>query len=243
MKNNIPLEYIYLDDEGLNRLFNQITESLETERISINEKTKSGNLNLKAKIGKIFELLHLGDIAAGTEFKITGKEHTQVRTSLTTEHKINLLIKYFLENLIEENYYNNLINAMNNLDKCQNMVFINIRDKFNMPQFYPENDGVKMVNTARRVFFEKGKPLGENGYQYGDSYNYNDDYYKDLGERVIMNASLDKFTRSSTQMSYTGHDAVIFSGYKGHAVPLNVFGTLRLVNNSFYQIKPYAIWL
>jgi hypothetical protein len=86
-----------------------------------------------------------------------------------------------------------------------------------MPQFMGDQHGVNAGNESGAVLFEIGG---------SDSYDYSDAYYRTLGTRVVMTASLKKFTRiaGAGKMGAISHDAIYFSGRKGKKVPLAVFG-------------------
>ena len=110
-------------------------------------------------------------------------------------------------------------------------VFIDIRDRFNAPQFYGGAQGAASVNADGYLLLEKGGAA-----DYCDQ----DDYYKRSTAEVKLSASVNK-TRGGNIMGATSHEAVYLRGFAGRQIPLNVFGSLSGTPD-YLQIKPFAIW-
>jgi hypothetical protein len=241
---NIPVTYIYLDIEGIESLYAQIVNAIEVEitkskGYDLNSKV-AGKLGLSTLISKIFN--------AEVSSEITGsKNHNyEVKEVYSIEHKLEKLKKY-LQEFDNKILFNDLCEAIKNC-KINSQIYLNIEEKFNMPQFYGSIEyAISSVNNSKTVTYEIGEPINRNNMIMVDTYNNLDDYYKTLNRnkiRVVMSSSLDKMPRSRSGMGYIGHDAVFFRGFQGRNVPLKVFGTIVNINNGlFYQIKPYAIWI
>lgn len=231
-----PQVFIYLDVDGIESLHAQTVDRLETEFTRSAEKGKGGRIGARIGIGQALRvLLGLAEINAETELSLSGKRIEQVKSHLTTEHKLAALLRY-LNTLKGDRFFDDLASAAQRCSKTGEPVFINVEEKFNLPQFYPGQDGVAAANQLKAVLFEIGAPP--------DDYDYSDRYFKAMKLRIVMSASLAKFPRlANGSMNYTGHDTILFTGHNGKNVPLNVFGYLISVKEIFYQIKPYAIWL
>ena len=209
-----PYAYIYLDKEGINSLYSQTVDQVQTELTKTSEKGKSGKLGSELALGA---LLGFG-VEGNTELSVSGSRIELAKFSLTSEQKLVRLLEY-LETFEGEKFFSNLIAATHGSSGSSESVFINVKEEFDVPQFFPGRDGVAAANDVQSVLFEIGKP------------------------RVIMSASLKKFPRAhDAKLGYVGHDAILFRENQGQDVPLNVFGQLIKLKDS-YQIKPYAIWI
>ncbi|MCC7163564.1 MAG: hypothetical protein IT331_13800 [Anaerolineae bacterium] len=183
------------------------------------------------------------DIGANAEFTLAGKSMEEATSQLTVEQKLSNLIRYMEAHKGYE-FFGNLVSAAARLESSGGSVFVEIREKFSLPQFYSGQDGVAAVNSSKTLMFELGEPTSPNAPFTDDYSTYSDDYYKGRSNiRVIMNASLGKLVRTSGEMGQHSHDAILFRGFQGRKVPLTVFGHLTSVAHLFCQIKPYAIWL
>lgn len=229
-----PRMYIYLDSDGIDSLYAQTVDRLETEFTQSQERDKSGKLKANIGIGKLLGImLGLVEVGAETEVSISGKQINEAKMRFTLEQKLSALTKY-LENLTGTEFFENLTKAAIQAKEQGEGVFIRVAEKFNMPQFY-QADGVESVNRDQSISFVIG--------QSDTDHEYADTYFKKTQYTFLMMASLGKTIRSSGNMRQTGHDAVYFRAFKGRNVPLNVFGYLIPLSEYTYQIKPYAIWV
>jgi hypothetical protein len=255
-----PFIYIYLDREGIDSLFAQTTERVETQFVTEREGNREGKLTLGAAVKALF----FADANASTELTVSGRKMEQVTATLSVEQKLAGLIRY-LNRFENEKYFDEIRQAISQCSQQKMTVFINIVTEFDIPQFYWGRDyGIKAVNHEKIISFEispsphrprtttanevyiGGTPTSshEDSYDAFDSYFKRQPFtYKTSKPRVLMSASFNKFTRMSDgTMNPIGHDAIIWGEHKGRDVSLGVFGSLNSVGNNKYQIKPYAIW-
>jgi hypothetical protein len=231
MHPRLPVEYIYLDGPGIESLYAQVVDAVETSRTTTIQKgtaTKVGaGLRLKNFLVKVLSGLE-GEVSA----EVTGsrarvEQSTRVQT---VEHRLEGVLD-FLGKSGEGYFFTSLGEAGQHLQTADGPVFINIRDTFNAPQFYGGALGADSVNADGYLLLEKG---GAGDYCYGD------DYYKQPTAVVKLSASLKKM-RAGGSMGVTSHEAVFIRGFAGRHVPLCVFGTLS-GTSEYLQIKPFAIW-
>lgn len=229
-----PVMYIYLDNDGIDSLYSQTVDRLETEFTLSRERDKSGKLKTSIGIGKLLStLLGIAEIGGETELTIGGKRIDETKSRFTPEQKL-LALEQFLQNLETDSFFENLPKAAITSQESGKGVFIKISEKFNMPQF-SEGNGVDNINRDKSIAFVIG--------QFDKDHDFSDTYFKKTQYTFILTAGLEKTTRSSHGMSQTGHDGVIFRAYGGKNVPLNVFGYMIPLSKYSFQIKPYAIWL
>jgi hypothetical protein len=255
-----PFVYIYMDSAGIDSLFAQTTERLETQVVTEKENALAGKVGL----GAAFKALFFANANASAELSASGRKMEQVTATLSVEQKLAGLIRY-LNRFENEKYFDEIQQAISQCSQQKMTVFVNIETEFDIPQFYWGKDyGVKTVNQEKIISFEispsplrpKDAPTnvvdvrGTLMPSYEDSYYSSDSYfkkqpftYKSSKPRVLMSASPNKFTRiTDSTMNTIGHDAMIWGGHNGKDVLLGVFGSLNGVGDNKYQIKPYAIW-
>jgi hypothetical protein len=227
----LPLDYIYLDGPGIESLYAQIVDTVETSRTTTIQKgtaTKVGaGLRLKNFLVKLLSGIE-GEVSA----EVTGsRARTEQSTRVQTiEHRLEGVLD-FLSKSGQDYFFTSLHEASRHLQTADGPVFINIRDSFNAPQFYDSALDVDSVNAAGYLLLEKGG---------ADDYCYGDDYYKQSTAVVKLSASIKKM-RTGGAMGATSHEAVFIRGFAGRHVPLCVFGTLSGTPD-YLQIKPFAIW-
>lgn len=242
----VPKMFIYLDGQGIDSLYSQIESRLIKEIETSSE--INGMFSLKGKVAilkAISMLLGLGEVSINGEASTGGKRGKKEVASFTTENKLASLISE-LESVNSNQIFDELDKAAAYaMDKNDKVLFSGL-DYFNAPQFGPVGRGVTQVNEDGIISFEIGLPPNGSIDLLLNGYEYRDDYYKiQVRKRVIMMASLEKFTRinSSKKLGLTSHEAVYFRGHKGLKIPLNVFGHVIPYGLNFCQIKPYAIWI
>ena len=252
-----PLIYIYLDSAGIDSLFAQTTERVETQYVTEREGNREGKVGLGAALKALF----FADVNASTEVTVSGRKMEQVTAMLSIEQKLAGLIRY-LNRFENEKYFDNIHQAIYQCSQQKGSVFINIETEFDLPQFYwGRESGVKNVNLVKAISFElspspdrPNTTVSSVGTGHSelplDPYDASDNYfkrqpfvYKPNKPRVLMSASLNKFPRILGEiMNEIGHEATNFGIREGMDVPLGVFGSLTTLGNNKYQIKPYAIW-
>jgi hypothetical protein len=226
--NEAPRIYIYIDTEGLNGIYSQTVERTEIESQQITGTSKKISGSAKIGTGNLLPI----NANLNTGLSADNFNNIQVKSVFDPRQKITILQNY-LQNQ-KEVYYEDLIKAALSVVKNDKSVYINIFQKFNMPQF-SHGKGVEDVNTDKSLSFIIG--------QHDTEHDFNDLYFRKTQYTFIMQASLAKTTRSADGMSNSGHDAVFFRGYNGKNVPLHVFGFLTKLSKWTFQIKPFAIWL
>ncbi len=232
-----PRVFIYFDEEGVQSLYAQVVEILETERIRKTDSRKSGRVGTKIGIGRLVSALLGGsDTNVNIEMQRLKGVSEEIKMKITMEQRLTALIHY-LEQLLGSEYFTDLMKALLYCRDTRQGVYINVFARVNAPQFYLYDDPVSEINSVGAMSFEIVPP----------EYDYSDKYFKRPKDyRIIMQASLTKFPRLREPMlSQTGHEAVFFRSYKGRNIPLNIFGYLFPLGNTgfLFQIKPFAMWL
>jgi len=226
-----PVEYIYLDGPGIESLYAQIVDDIETSRVKTTQK------GVSAKVGAGLRLKNfLMSLVSGIEGEVTGEvsgsgSMTDQSTSmLAVEHKL-ARIRTFLSDKAKNMFFTGLGEASRHLQTVEGPVFVDIRDRFNAPQFYGGAQGVASVNADGYLLLEKGGAA---------DYSHQDDYYKRTTEELRLSASLSKM-RGGSIMGASSHEAVYLRGFAGRQIPLSVFGSLSGTSD-YLHIKPFAIW-
>jgi hypothetical protein len=226
-----PVEYIYLDSSGIESLYAQIVDSVETAHTTTIQKglaaRAGGGLRFKNFLVKLLSGL---EAEVSTEVTGSGTRTEQSTRVHLVENRLERVLE-FLSGSGEGHYFTDLGEAARALQAGAGPAFINIQDRFNAPQFYGSGLGVDAVNADGYLLLEKG---GAADYHDGD------DYYKQPTAPVKLSASIKKM-RNGGPMAATSHEAEFIRGLAGRHVPLCVFGTLAGTSD-YLQIKPFAIW-
>jgi hypothetical protein len=227
----LPVEYIYLDGPGIESLYAQIVDAVETSRTTTTQKGTVAKVGAGVKL-KNFLVKLLSGLEGEVSTEVTGSRgRTEQSTRVqAVEHRLQRLVD-FLSKFADDSFFTSLGEASRHLQSASGPVFINIQDSFNAPQFYGGALGVDSVNAEGYLLLEKGG---------ADDYCYGDDYYKKPTAVVKLSASIKKM-KTGGSMGATSHEALYFLGFAGRDVPLCVFGTL-IGTSDYLQIKPFAIW-
>lgn len=227
----LPVEYIYLDRDGIESLYAQIVDAVETSR------TTTIQNGAGAKVGAVLRMKNslvklLSGLEGEASAEVTGsRSRTEQTTKVETiEQRLQSVLE-FLTKSGEDHFFTGLAEASRRLQTTDGTVFISIRDHFNAPQFYGGSLGADSVNATGYLLLEKG---GAADYCDGD------DYYKQATTEVKLAAGI-RNMRFGGSIGSTSHEAVFFLGFAGRRVPLGVFGTLSGTSD-YLQIKPFAIW-
>jgi hypothetical protein len=214
----VPLIYLYLDDQGITSLHSQTTERLEVDIRESREATTVAKL--KARLGI---LLGTAGVGADAESGVSRKRIEEKALRLTAEQRLRLLVDYFdIADTVP--LYRDMATAKKSAHMSNTPVFVYVRDRFDVPQFYGGIGGVEDANNSGYVLFQAGDAS--------------------LSDRIVMSASLAKFTRvRAGKMSRMGHDTILFTEFKGRALPIGVFGAMTCLNENGYHLKPYGIWI
>ena len=229
----LPVRYFYLDVDGIDSLYAQTAEALVTELTYTQEKGRSRGVTTNISTGKLLGALVGVEMGVEAELSTAGKAIEEAKMHLTTEQKLSALMKY-LSGLAGEGYFEQLPQAAIYSSKTGKAVYINVNQKFDMPQFSHGKDGIAEVNRDKSFAFTIG-PVS------GGEYDTGDEYFKKTQYTFIMMASV-SHTPAKDKMSYARHEAVYFRALAGKDVPLGLFGQLIPLGKYAYQIKPYAIW-
>jgi hypothetical protein len=215
-----PDVYMYLDAAGIESLFAQTVDRVETEFQQSIKKGLKGGASVKFGIGKGLAALLGLDAGAKLEAERTKTELGSAKLTLTVEHKLRRLLKYLLTS---ENLAVDLAGAVGILANTRASVFLKIHTTFDMPKMMKKGRGIETINEDGAALFET---VGEGSYA-----------------KVAMAASVAKFCRAPKgRLGRISHESLYFERQNGRNVPLNVFGSLRGISASECQIKPYAIW-
>ncbi len=130
-----PSVYIYLDALGIEGLYAQIVERLETEYVQTRENETRGGVHASLNILKgLAGLIGLPEIVGDAEASRVGKHVEEAKMTLTTEQKLKALFDY-LGNMLNEDYFYDLDRAAMVCAQSGRGVFVNGKAKFNAPQF------------------------------------------------------------------------------------------------------------
>lgn len=224
-----PLVYIYLDKDGIESLYAQLTDRLEVELIETRSREGRTDVGITAKLGNLFtSLLGVKEIGAETKLEAARKFIVEARTKLAVEHKIRRLSEYLTKT---NSCFRNLQEAVAKTSIGE-MAFVDGVEKFDAPDFYPGRGGIRDVNDSGSMVFT-----------IEPKYDPSDAYFKKAHFTFTMPASLRNFTRLDSCMGSTSHEAIMFRGFQGKEIPLGVFGYAMRHSDRACQIKPYAIWL
>jgi hypothetical protein len=229
-KTNAPLRaYFYLDVRGIESLYAQTTERVETELVETHKKTKQEKIDMKLGLGRLIGALFGLDVGVTTGFEALQGRIEESKSQLTVENKLSRLIAYLGER--GDEYFEELPNAAAKVSQTQQKAYIRVADLFDAPQFYSHGPGAADVNGSRAVLFVKKPP----------EYDPSDSYFKNDPNSFVMSAGIDNLTRLRGGMGATSHEALFFRGLLGRRIPLYLFGVLMHLDNLNFQIKPFAI--
>lgn len=226
---------MYLDHDGIDSLYSQTVDRLEVELVQSQERGSAGRLTAKLGIGAL--LKQLTEIGTDAEVSIAGKQIRETKTKFRSEQKLSALVRV-LSRSGNGVLFTDLASAAIVCADTSSIVYVQVFEKFNLPQFYC-GSGVDEVNRDKGVDFEIG-PMSRRG----DSYDHSDRYFKKKHYHFFMFAGIGKFPRLTGEgMGRFSHEAFLFRAYQGKDVPLGVFGYLKHLTGLEYQIKPFAIWV
>ena len=230
--------FIYIDEQGIDSIYSQLHDETVDKTIVKETKEKATSIGLSAGLSKFKQLIHAD---ASVNGEISKSIQYEKSVSFTYEQKIDEIIN-IVSNF--DNYYTNLNVAAKDRISTQSITFININDTFYSRLDFASHGVFEYIQKSGYLEFEKGDiPISPNtkityNVPY-DTYNYHDSYYKDSRYRVVLSMSIDKLRTSYRGM--TSHLAVALRGSDGK-IDLGVFGQLRVINDLYFQIKPFAVW-
>jgi hypothetical protein len=228
-KDGTPLVYIYLDRDGIESLYAQITKGIEIELVESRSREGRGQVGLRASFGNLLtSLLGIKELGANTEIEAVHGYVEAAKTKLTVEHKLERLTEYLTKT---KRCFGSLDEAASNSSKGE-MAYVNAVEKFNAPDFYSGQRNVRAINESGAIVFNVDK-----------NYDSSDGYFKKGTFSFVMTAGLRNFTRIAGGMAFKSHEAIMFSGFRGENIPLGVFGYVMRYSDLACQVKPYAMWL
>ena len=224
-----PFVYIYLDRTGIESLYAQITDRLEIDFVQSKTREGRGEVGASAKFGNLLtSLLGVKELGARTELEAVRRYSDEVRTTLTAEHKLQLLLDHLTK---AKECFGSLEEAANK-SSVGHFTYVSAVEYFDAPDFYSGSRDVREINESGSMVFTIDR-----------KYDSSDEYFKRINFSFVMAASLKKFTRLNGCMGATCHEAIMFSGFRGRRIPLGVFGHVMRYSDTACQVKPYAIWL
>jgi len=153
----LPLEYIYLDGPGIQSLYAQIVDSIETSRLTTTQKGISAKAGVALRLKNL--LLKLSGVEGEASAEASAsRTQTEQSTRVQTTEQTLLKLRTFLTESGEGSFFTDLAAAMRRVAASGEPAFIGIRDKFNAPQFYGGAIGSDSVNAAGYLVLEKGGP-------------------------------------------------------------------------------------
>ncbi len=225
------VEYIYLDCPGIESLYAQIVDCLETSHVTTTQKSTGAKAGGALRL-KNFLIKMLSGVEGEVSAEVTGsRTSTEQSTSVQTiEQKLSKVLA-FLKESGEDHFFTDLGEASRHVQDKGVAVFVNVHDKFNAPQFSGGGIGTDLVNASGYLVLEKGGAA---------DYDYRDDCYKHPTAPITLSAGIKKM-RGGGVMAITSHEAIFIRRLGGRHVPLCIFGSLN-GTSEFLQIKPFAIW-
>jgi hypothetical protein len=215
-----PDVYLYLDSAGIDSLFAQTVERVETE---FSESRKTGikdSAGVKFGLGKaIVALLGLQASAKLDMEKMRSKLESS-KSTLTVQNKLTRLFAYLRAS---EKLLLNIAVAVMAAVEQKSSVFLECQDEFDMPQM--AGGIIDRINEDGAVLFEITT--------FGRC------------RKLSMVASLAKFPRvRNERLGRLSHEALLFQKDAGHQISINLFGNLRKINaaQGHFQVKPFALW-
>jgi hypothetical protein len=221
----LPRNFIYLDGDGIERLYSQVSDDNPLERTSERQKHQEEGLQAGIESGGL--ITRLLSVKAGVS-RSTGQSETIVEKSEVRRERKLLDLTHYLAIHHPTRYFRDLGSAAEQCLKIGGFVYIDIQDRFDVPEAvaggFPISDALA---------FERRK-------QHDDR----DDYWRNASRYTfVMMASVDKLTGANRgYVSPTSHLGVYLRRYGGRKVPLGVFGELSPLPDECFQIKPFAIW-
>jgi hypothetical protein len=216
-----PHVFVYLDTNGIESLFAQTVDRIETEIRTSLEEGRDNKVGGKLGLGKAIAVLLGIELGASLETSKASKKLEEAKLSLATEHKLARLQQYLRES---NNLDKNLSDAIKRANQVKKSVFIDVEDLFDMPQFARGGGGVEKVNRDGAILCEVVDRFSP--------------------AKIVMVASLSKFPRlGGGRLNRLSHDAINFASYGGKDVRLHIFGSMLSLGTGTFQVKPYAIWL
>lgn len=208
--------YLYIDKDGIDSITNQIEEEYVVEKNIESQKATSVRDTFGLDISGIFKKVFSLENEAEIEFEKRGTITKRVLD--TYEQKIKRIFIYLDK---QSEYYNDVYKIFDNLSNNDRCFFIG-RILFNSQYDYRNPD------TFRTIY--------ENGYVSV----YQRYIVEDKTLSVVMSMNIEKMNGNMRGM--TSHFPVFVRCHGGKNIPLDIFGVIRNIDNSIYQIKPYAVW-
>jgi hypothetical protein len=215
-----PEVYLYLDALGIESLFAQTVDRVETEFTESRKTGSKDGAGVKLGIGKGIAALLGFEAGAKLDTEKTRSNLQSTKSTLTVENKLARLLAYLSAS---DNLILTLPSAIGAAMDRKSSVFVKCQAEFDMPQVRKHGGGIDLINEDGAALFEVTS-LGK-------------------CKKVSMAASLAKFPRvRDERLGRISHEALFFQGHKGRNVPLDLFGNLRQIAAAECQIKPYALW-
>jgi hypothetical protein len=134
-------EYIYLDDQGIERFYNQSVSMVETSRVTRKQTGVDAKTVGKARFKHVLIKMLSGlDGEASGEIKGSRVDVEESASAYSIEQKLRRL----MQSLEESNLlFTSLAEATRHARASKEIACINIREEFNAPQFYGNGPGVE----------------------------------------------------------------------------------------------------
>jgi hypothetical protein len=92
LNSRTPFVYLYVDDEGIESLYAQTTDRVETELTESRSKERRGEVQVKVGFGNFLTtLLGLKEAAGATRLETVRGQIEEAKSRLSVEHKIERL--------------------------------------------------------------------------------------------------------------------------------------------------------
>lgn len=229
--------YIYLDEEVIQGLYNQIYDNIIDEKV-LTQNNFKGDIDGEVGTSGIVKSMLDAGVEFNTEYVLQRVNEKQLQLSI--EKKTNLLISKISNDKIVK--IKDILDEKHPLQ--ESIIFVG-KALFTLTALYDQN-GLKTdlsgslityYNQNPSMILETGSTFNIN--KYSSYEEYNDDYfdmkeYEDMKYGVIMNLGEKKIRQSIRHLTFH----IKF----GKKFLFNVFGEMYYNGGIYYLIKPFAIW-
>ncbi len=227
--------YIYLDEDVIQSLYNQVYDNIIEEKMLTQNNYKgeiAGDIEASGIVKSLIDIG--GNIAAEYDVQKTNEKQYQI----SIEKKTNLLISKIADD--KSIKIKDILDEKHPLK--ESLIFVG-KALFTLTGLY-DKDGIKTdlreslityYNQNPSMILETGSTHNVNQYS-----SYNDDEYvymkefEDMKYGVIMNLGGEKIKQSIRHLTYH----IKF----GKKFLFHVFGEMNYSGGIYYLIKPFAIW-
>lgn len=227
--------YIYIDENSINGLYNQLYDNVLEETVSVQKKHEN---EIKGSVGTSGIMKSVVNIEGNYDLTLDSQKTSEKKIVLTLEKKVNALITVVSDNKCE--YIKYILDENHPLE--DSLIFVG-KALFTLTALY-DKEGMKteLHNYLMEYYTQNPSLVLESGttshvkkysYHESDKY-YNLMRYEKMKYGLSMHMGGDKIRQSIRHLTHN----IEF----GKKFMFNVFGELYSNGSVSYSIKPFAIW-